>query len=74
MRLQLVHIRIARESPVFVYSTQPDVKVVLQQGDRGSTFYILYEGEVAVCKDGHEVLACFDSHARRSQYFPSVLF
>eukprot|EP00932_Pfiesteria_piscicida_P003362 SRR837773.13277.p2 GENE.SRR837773.13277~~SRR837773.13277.p2 ORF type:complete len:300 (-),score=80.24 SRR837773.13277:13-912(-) len=29
-------------------------EVILQQGEPGSTFYVLYEGEVAVIKDGQE--------------------
>lgn len=29
-------------------------EVVLRQGDPGNTFYILYDGEVVVHKDGHE--------------------
>lgn len=30
-------------------------EVILQQGDKGSTFYILYEGAVSVCVDGEMV-------------------
>jgi len=30
-------------------------EIILQQGEQGSTFYILYEGEVSIIKDGAEV-------------------
>jgi len=45
-------------------------EVILQQGEAGNTFYILYDGEVAVVKDGKEQVRLAASPAKaQAQYF-----
>lgn len=41
-------------------------EVILQQGEPGNTFYILYDGEVAVVKDGKEHARLLASTQRKS--------
>jgi cGMP-dependent protein kinase len=44
-------------------------EIILQQGDPGNTFYILYEGTVAVLKDGVQVETLIASKGRDMQFF-----
>jgi CRP-like cAMP-binding protein len=44
-------------------------EVILQQGEPGNTFYILYEGEVVVTKDGKEVTTLSASQSRKTAEF-----
>jgi len=49
----------------FVEMEFSEGEVILQQGEPGKTFYILYDGEVSVCKDGKHLR---DMHTR-GQFF-----
>jgi len=45
-------------------------EMVIQQGERGNTFYILYDGSVSIIKDGKSVSSLSASSARSTaQYF-----